>query len=49
MVVLPAATGDVPRIRRGTTPEPRHLELYELLGIGSEAMKPIKSWSSAGL
>ena len=46
-VVLPAADGDVLRIRRGSTPEPQHLEIYGLLGIGPEVMKPIESWSSA--
>ena len=47
-VVLPTADGDVLRIKRGSTPEPPHVELYELLGVGSEVMKPIKSWSTAG-
>ena len=46
-VVLPTADGDVLRIRKGTTPEPRHIELYELFSIDPEIMKPIGSWSSS--
>lgn len=44
-VVLPAADGDVLRIRRGTKPEPKQLEIYELLGIDPEVMKPRKTWT----
>ena len=44
-VVLPTVDGDVLRIRRSTTPEPQHLELYKLLDIDPEIMKPIKTWS----
>jgi len=42
-IVLPTASGDVIRIRKGATPEPQHKEIYDLLGIGSEIMKPIKT------
>jgi transposase len=42
-IVLPTANGDVIRIRKGATPEPQHKEIYGLLGIGSEIMKPIKT------
>lgn len=43
-VVLPASNGDVLKIRRGSTPEPRHREIYATLHIPSEVMKPVKTW-----
>jgi transposase len=43
-VVLPAADGRVLRIRKGTSPEPRHREIYETLGIPMEVLKPVKTW-----
>lgn len=46
-VVLPASNGDVLKIRRGSTPEPRHKEIYETLRIPSEVMKPVKTWVRA--
>ena len=45
--VLPLAEGGTLRIRTGSTPEPQHLEIYRLLSIDPEIMKPIKSWSAA--
>ncbi|MCL6613715.1 MAG: transposase, partial [Firmicutes bacterium] len=47
-IVLPTAGGDVIRIRKGATPEPQHREIYDLLGIDSEIMKPIKTRSPRG-
>ena len=44
-VVLPASNGDVLRIRKGSTPERRHQEIYQVLGIPSEVMKPLKTWT----
>jgi transposase len=44
-VVLPADNGRVLRIRKGSTPEPQHREIYEVLGIPDEVMKPVKTWS----
>ena len=44
-IVMPTAGGDVIRIRKGATPEPQHREIYDLLGIDSEIMKPIKTRS----
>ncbi len=35
-VVLPASNGDVLRIRKGSTPEPRHKAIYETLRIPSD-------------
>ena len=46
-VVLPASNGDVLKIRRGSTPEPRHKEIYKTLRIAVEVMKPVKTWVRA--
>ena len=46
-VVLPASNGDVLKIRRGSTPEPRHKEIYATLQIPAEVMKPVKTWVRA--
>lgn len=46
-VVLPASNGDVLKIRRGSTPEPRHKAIYATLHIPSELMKPVKTWVRA--
>jgi transposase len=45
-IVLPTDGGMVLRIRKATTPEPTHRELYQKLGIEAEVMRPRKSWSS---
>jgi len=45
-VVLPTATGEVLRIRQATTPEPAHKEVYDLLSISPEIMKPVRQWTS---
>jgi transposase len=44
-IVLPTDGGKLLRIRKGMTPEPKHLELYRLLGVSPEVMHPIKTWS----
>ena len=46
-VVLPTDGGMVLRIRQGTTPEAAHRELYQKLRIGSEIVRPRKTWSNA--
>jgi hypothetical protein len=33
-----------PKIRKGTTPEPTHREIYSTLQIPAEVMKPVKTW-----
>ena len=43
-VVLPTADGRVLKIRKGTTPEPIHREIYSTLGIPAEIIKPVKTW-----
>jgi transposase len=42
--VLPASNGDVLKIRKGSTPEPRHKAIYATLRIPSEVIKPVKTW-----
>jgi transposase len=44
-IELPTDKGRLLRIRKGMTPDPRHLELYRLLDVPTEVMKPIKTWS----
>ena len=43
-IVLPTADGRVLKIRKGTTPEPVHKEIYTTLKIPAEVMKPVKTW-----
>jgi transposase len=43
-VVLPTANGRVLKIRKGTTPEIAHKEIYATLKIPTEVMKPVKTW-----
>ena len=44
-VVLPASNGDTLRIRKGTTPESAHKEIYRVLGIPETVIKPVKTWT----
>ena len=43
-IVLPTSNGAVLKIRKASTPEPEHLELYRLLGVPTEVVKPKKTW-----
>jgi transposase len=43
-VVLSTAEGKILMIRKGTTPEPPHREIYSTLQIPMEVMKPVKTW-----
>jgi transposase len=43
--VLPASNKRVLRIRKASTPEPHHTELYRLLGVPGEIIRPTKTWS----
>ena len=43
-VVLPTADGRVLKIRKGTTPEPVHKDIYTTLKMSAEVMKPVKTW-----
>ena len=46
-VVLPATNGQTLRIRKSTTPEALHHDIYRTLRIPDEPMKPIKTWGPA--
>jgi transposase len=43
-IVLPTPDGRELRIRKATTPEPLHREIYATLRIPMEVMKPVKTW-----
>jgi transposase len=43
-IVLPTNNGMVLKIRKGGTPEPDQKEIYRILRIPSQVMKPIKTW-----
>jgi len=45
-VVLPSTNGRTLRIRKSSTPEAIHRELYRILQIPSEVMKLVKIWSA---
>jgi hypothetical protein len=45
--VLPTDRGPVLRIRRGSTPEPQHREIYDLLGVPHEVMRPLRTWAES--
>jgi transposase len=47
-VVLPTESGKVLRIRKGTTPEPIHQEIYKTLKISGQVMTPVRTWSQEG-
>ena len=44
-IVLPTDGGKILRIRKGTTPEPEHAELYRLLEVPPEIMRPQRTWT----
>jgi transposase len=43
-VVLPTGDGKTLKIRKATTPEPVHKEIYATLNIPAEVMKPVRTW-----
>jgi len=43
-VVLPTGTGKILKIRKATTPEPVHKEIYATLQTPMEVMKPVRTW-----
>lgn len=47
-VVLPTDDGSVLKIRKGSSPEPEHKEIYDLLSVPHEVMKPVKTWTVSG-
>ncbi len=46
-VVLPATDGRTLRIRKSATPDAIHRELYRILPMPSEVMRPVKTWAPA--
>jgi len=44
-VVLPASDGGLLRIRRASTPEATHRDIYRTLEIPQEVMRPVKTWA----
>jgi len=44
-IVLPTDGGKILQIRKGTTPEPEHVELYRLLEVPPEIMRPQRTWT----
>ncbi|MHC4867863.1 MAG: IS1634 family transposase [Planctomycetota bacterium] len=46
-VVLPTDSGAVLRIRKSSTPEAPHREIYSLLGVSPQVIPPVKTWIEA--
>ena len=46
-VVLPAIDGRILRLRKASTPDNIHREIYRVLQIPHEIMKPVKTWTAA--
>jgi transposase len=44
-VVLPATNGQTLRIRKGSTSDAIHREIYRTLAIPHEVMKPVRTWA----
>ena len=43
-MVLPTTSGRVLKIRKATTPEPVHRDIYATLRISAQVMNPVKTW-----
>jgi hypothetical protein len=43
-VVLPTGNGKILKIRKATTPEPVHKQIYTTLQMPMEGMKPVRTW-----
>jgi transposase len=46
-VVLPAIDGRILKIRKASTPDDEHREIYRVLQIPHEVMKPVKTWTTS--
>jgi transposase len=44
-IVLPTDGGKILQIRKATAPEPEHVELYHLLEVPTEIMRPKRTWT----
>jgi transposase len=45
-VLLPAIDGRILKIRKASTPDDEHREIYRVLQIPHEVMKPVKTWTT---
>jgi transposase len=45
-VVLPTSTGNMLKMRKGTTPEKIHQAIYQMLEIPEQIMAPVKTWTT---
>jgi transposase len=45
-VVLPAIDGRILKIRKASTPDDVHREIYRVLQVPPEVMKPVKTWTT---
>ena len=43
-VVLPTVDGRALKIRKGTTPEPIHRDIYSTLKVPTEVIRPVRTW-----
>jgi transposase len=46
-VILPAIDGRILKIRKASTPDDVHRDLYRVLQISPEIMKPVKTWTTS--
>jgi transposase len=46
-VVLPAIDGRILKIRKASTPDDAHREIYRVLQVPPEVMKPVKTWTTS--
>jgi transposase len=46
-VVLPAIDGRILKIRKASTPDQVHRDIYRVLQISPEIMKPVKTWTAS--
>ncbi len=46
-IVLPTSSGATLRIRKSSTPEPEHREIYRLLDLPEDIISPVRSWSES--
>ena len=46
-MILPALDGRILKIRKASTPDQIHRDIYRVLQISSEVMKPVKTWTDS--
>jgi hypothetical protein len=45
LLALPAIDGRILKIRKASTPDDVHRDIYRVLQISPEIMKPVKTWT----